>query len=240
VQFWDDLDRLPADVRTCIQSWQELRVRGCQLLLFDDDGARDFIARRLGSRHEEAYAKCYHPAMQSDYFRLCYILVEGGCYVDADDIYRGVTIDHLFDDGRLKVQPLCYDVATEQMIPPSVFTEHGANADSWIFYFNNNPLMAAPRHPVLERALATATEALAGSQSAELPDIQSTTGPGNLTKSMFDLSSERADVEDLVVVLDRWEDVADARWQLDYKRDARNWRFSNRRKYRGTHSDGWR
>jgi mannosyltransferase OCH1-like enzyme len=91
VQFWDDLNQLPADVRECIQSWQKL-AQGFELLLFDDNGARDFITRKLGPRYEEAYSKCYHPAMQSDYFRLCYILIEGGCYLDADDIYHGSAI----------------------------------------------------------------------------------------------------------------------------------------------------
>ena len=73
---------------------------GFDHLLFDAEEAREFIERQLGPRHEEAYSKCYHPAMQSDYFRLCYIYVEGGCYVDADDVYRGRSIEHLFDDGQ--------------------------------------------------------------------------------------------------------------------------------------------
>lgn len=232
VQFWDDLNQLPADVRECIQSWQELKTRGFELLLFDDDRARDFIAGRLSPRHEEAYSKCYHPAMQADYFRLCYIFVEGGCYLDADDVYRGPAIDHLFGDGRVKIQPLCYDISTNQMIPPSVFATFGANAPSWIFYFNNNPLLAASGHPLLERALARATEALERSASAELPEIQSTTGPGILTKSLFELATERFDIEGSLVVLSGWDNVATTRWPLSYRHDMRNWRLSNQREYR--------
>ena len=49
--------------------------------------------------------------MQADYFRLCYLLVEGGFYVDADDVCVGTDIGWLFEDGRLKLQPLCYDMA---------------------------------------------------------------------------------------------------------------------------------
>ena len=233
VQFWDDLNQLPADVRECIQSWRKLETHGFEFLLFDDDGASDFIARKLGPRYGEAYSKCYHPAMQSDYFRLCYILIEGGCYLDGDDVYRGSAIDHLFGDGRLRIQPLCFDISTNQMIPPSVFTELGANASSWIFYFNNNPLLAARGHPIIERALARATEALERPASGELPEIQSTTGPGNLTKSVFDLATERGEIEDSLVVLCGWEDVATTRWPLSYRRDMRNWRLSNQRDYRG-------
>ena len=233
VQFWDDLNQLPEDVRQCIQSWRELETHGFKLLLFDDDGASHFIVRKLGPRYGEAYSKCYHPAMQSDYFRLCYILMEGGCYLDADDVYRGSAIDHLFGDGRLRIQPLCYDISANQMIPPSVFTEKGANASSWIFYFNNNPLLATRGHPIVERALAKATEALERPASGELPEIQSTTGPGNLTKSVFDLATEHGEIEDSLVVLCGWEDVATSRWPLSYRRDMRNWRLSNQREYRG-------
>jgi len=124
--------------------------------------------------------------MQSDYFRLCYIFVEGGCYVDADDVYRGAEIEHLFSDGRLKIQPLCYDISTEEMVPTPVFADPGANELNWIFYFNNNPLIAISKHPILERALSSATSSLESNGQSELPEIQSTTGPGNLTKSIFD------------------------------------------------------
>jgi len=237
VQFWNDLNQLPADVRECIHSWRQLKAQGFEFSLFDDDGARDFIARKLGQRYQEAYSKCYHPAMQSDYFRLCYILSEGGCYLDADEVYNGSAIEHLFCDGRLRVQPLCYDVSTNQMIPPAVFTEPGANASTWIFYFNNNPLLAERGHPIVERALATATEVLERPASGELPEIQTTTGPGNLTKSVFDLATEHGNIEDTLLVLSGWEGVATSRWPLSYRHDTRNWRLSNRREYRGRSRD---
>jgi hypothetical protein len=119
------------------------------------------------------------------------------------------------------------------MIPPPVFTELGANASSWIFYFNNNPLLAARGHPIVKRALARATEALERPASGDLPEIQSTTGPGNLTKSVFDLATEHCEIEDSLVVLCSWGDVATSRWPLNYRRDVRNWRLSNQREYRG-------
>jgi mannosyltransferase OCH1-like enzyme len=233
VQFWDDLDQLPGDVRECIESWKELGEQGFEVLLFDNDSARDFVARRLGPRYESAYVKCYHPAMRSDYFRLCYILMEGGCYLDADDVYHGSAIEHLFNDGRLRIQPLCYDISTNQMVPPSVFTELGANASTWIFYFNNNPLIAVNGHPIVKRALAKATEALERPTAGELPEIQSTTGPGNLTKSIFDLATEQGEIERALLVLCDWEDIAINKWSLSYRHDARNWRLSNQREYQG-------
>ncbi|MFV2044835.1 MAG: glycosyltransferase family 32 protein [Anaerolineales bacterium] len=232
VQFWNDLDRLPGDVRECIESWRRIEEQGFELLLFDERQARDFIRRKLSTRHEKAYDKCYHPAMQSDYFRLCYILVEGGCYVDADDVYLGPAIQHFLSDGRLKIQPLCYDTSTNEMVPPSVFTEPGANVLSWIFYFNNNPLIAACGHPIVEWALAKATLNLERDMGDELPEIQSTTGPGNLTKSIFDATTKNDEMEEALLVLRNWEDIATSRWPLSYRNDERNWRISNRRDYR--------
>jgi hypothetical protein len=231
VQFWDDLERLPGDVGACIESWKQLEARGFEVRLFDDDGARELIASRLGPRHEDAYRRCYHPAMQSDYFRLCYILVEGGCYVDADDVHNGPAIERLFDDGRLKIQPLCYDVETDRMVPPEIFTEPGADATTWIFYFNNNPLLAAPGNPIVERALANATAALERAPDGGLPEIQSTTGPGNLTRSIFELAQQGSATWSALLVLRDWEYIASSRWPLSYRSDARNWRLSNCREY---------
>lgn len=229
--FWDNLRRLPNDVCECIDSWRLLETQGFDVYLFDSSGARDFIANRLGARYEKAYRKAYHPAMQSDYFRLCYILVEGGCYIDADDVYEGPGIDHLFDDGLLKVQPLCYDVDTNRMVSPEIFTTPGADAPAWIFYFNNNPLLAAPGHPIIERALANATAALEQATDGELPEIQSTTGPGNLTRSIFELAKQYPMTLSTLHVLHDWEKVASSRWPLSYRCDERNWRLSNRRVY---------
>lgn len=237
VLFWDDLDRLPGDVGECIESWKSLERQGFDVCLFDTNGAMEFIASRLGPRHENAYRKCYHPAMQSDYFRLCYILVAGGCYIDADDVYHGHSIECLFDDGRLKIQPLCYDVATGRMVPPEIFTKPGADVSTWIFYFNNNPLLATSGHPIIERALANATEAIEQATDGQLPEIQSTTGPGNLTRSIFELTQQDGATVSTLHVLHDWENVASTRWPLSYRSDRRNWRLSNGMEYQPPKQD---
>lgn len=231
VMFWDDLERLPDDVGECIESWKPLKMKGFDVFLFDSKGAMEFIASHLGPRYENAYRKCYHPAMQSDYFRLCYILVEGGCYIDADDVHNGPNVESLFDDGRLKIQPLCYDIATDRMVPPEIFTKPGAGAPTWIFYFNNNPLLAAPGHPIIEQALANATTAIERMTDGELPEIQTTTGPGNLTRSIFELAQKDDVTVTTLQVLHDWENVASSRWPLSYRSDGRNWRLSNCREY---------
>lgn len=178
VQFWNDLRRLPEDVKACMDSWKQLERIGFELEVFDENSARTFIRNRLGARHERAFTRCYHPSMMSDYFRYSYVLIEGGFYIDADDVYHGTPIDQLFLDGRLKLQPFCYDIATSQMVAPSIFSEPGANQPGWIFYFNTTPLIASRHHPIVDRALLNATLSLEAEPASGLPEVQASTGPG--------------------------------------------------------------
>ena len=232
IQFWDNYDCLPDDVEACINTWRPAEDQGIERLLFDKRQAGNFIFEKLGKRYKQAFDNCYHPAMQSDLFRLCYIFIEGGCYIDADDVFTGSQIHHLFEDGRLKIQPLCYDVATHTMVPSAVFTKPGANNKDWIFYFNNNPLIADKQNIIIERALNQAVNALEQGSMNGLPEIQSTTGPGNLTKSIFDIITEVGDVESTLLVLSEWENTAISKWPLSYRSDARNWRLANRQEYK--------
>ena len=227
VQFWHNKLELPQDVKVCIESWKAVEESGFTHLLFDEESARLFIRQKFGKRYTNAFDKCYHPAMKSDYFRLCYVHAEGGFYVDTDDVYSGNDIGYLFRDGRLKIQPLCYDTATNSMVESSIFTQFGAYSPSWIFYFNNNPLIASAGHPIVERALVQATQLLECSRDGDLPEIQSTTGPGNLMKSIFDLSANCAYKDSSFQILRDWETIAVTKWQLSYRNDARNWRLSN-------------
>lgn len=237
VQFWDDLQRLPEDVKACMNSWKQLERSGFELEVFDRISASMFIRSRLGARYENAFNACYHPSMMSDYFRYSYILVEGGFYIDADDVYHGTSIDHLFEDGRLKLQPFCYDITTAQMVAPSIFTEPDADQPGWIFYFNTTPLIASPNHPIVERALLNATASLEADSSNGLPEVQATTGPGNLTRSVFEVISEGCSPGAMMVAHD-WELVSTSQWPLSYRDDSRNWRLSNQQAYRATpHAD---
>lgn len=232
VQYWHDRRELPIDVAECIASWSRWTRGGFRHCLFDEHSAKAFIRDSLDARHEYAFERCYHPAMQADYFRLCYLSVEGGCYVDADDVCLGEDIASLFDDGRLKVQPLCYDVASGAMVSPSTFLQLGSYSPSWIFYFNNNPLVADRGHPIVERALRQATDLLERAREDALPEIQDTTGPGNLSRAIFEHWIGWGDVESDLVVLRSWESIAVSRWPLSYRKDSRNWRLSNQQRFR--------
>lgn len=230
VQFWDDLQRLPQDVKACMSSWKQLERSGFTLEVFDKKSASAFIRSRLGGRYEDAFNRCYHPSMMSDYFRYSYVFVEGGFYIDADDVYHGTPVEQLFVDGRLKLQPFCYDIATSRMVDQSIFTKPGANQPGWIFYFNTTPLIASARHPIVERALMNATVSLEADNKSELPEVQATTGPGNLTRSVFEVLSEGCSPDAMMVAHD-WELISTSQWPLSYRDDSRNWRLSNQQAY---------
>jgi mannosyltransferase OCH1-like enzyme len=230
IQFWHDLACVPADVRECLCSWESLTTCGFKRILFGDDEASDFIGTQFGRRYVAAFRRCGHPAMRCDYFRLCYIYRLGGFYVDADEFYQGGDCLSLYRDNRLKIQPLCYDNQTTLMVPTELFTQQMSYSVDWTFYVNNNPLIAPPCHPVVHLALARATRILL-SHKDTLFDIQSTTGPGNLTASLVRHSLIcRAESRDLdVCFLTNWAAISTSRWPLSYRGDERNWRLWNQK-----------
>ncbi len=177
-----------------------------------------------------AFMRCYHPAMQADYFRLCYLVANGGMYVDADDVCISNDISELFVGSSLKVQPLCYDIASDSMVESKVFLQAGTNREGLIFYVNNNPLIACKADPIVSRALERATLRLNFAAEDALPEIQSTTGPGNLSRIIFGLGARCPD-EHRVTILRNWDSIAITKWPLSYRADGRNWRLSNGKRF---------
>jgi hypothetical protein len=224
VRYWHDPCDVPDDVRACLDSWDPLREEGFEFRMFSDASAAAYIAERYSTRERDAFARCRHPAMRSDYLRMCFVLAEGGLYVDADDVLLGNGWKDLFRNGGLKVQPLCYDVPTGGMVPADEIWRTDLRTSGRIFYVNNDPIAAPAGHPVLRRALARATGRLLGEDP--LPEIQSTTGPGNLTVALaaHARASKVADVPLDLELLRNWETIAETRWELSYRSDARNWR----------------
>lgn len=224
IRYWHDPSDLPSDVRDCIASWDILASEDFEIRMFSDESAAAYISEQFGPRERAAFECCRHPAMRSDYLRMCVVLAEGGLYVDADDVLVGDGWNEMLGDGRLKVQPLCYDIPTAQMVPTAEIWRADLPTDERIFYVNNNPIAAPPGHPVMRSALSRATDRLLGDEPC--PAIQATTGPGNLTAALA------AHAHDLIAVgapldfeiLRDWEAIAKTRWHLSYRNDARNWR----------------
>ena len=224
VRYWHDPLGVPSDVRRCLDSWEALREEGFSMRMFSDASARTYIAERYGWREIAAFERCRHPAMRSDYLRMCFVLAEGGLYVDADDVLLGDGWREIFRGDALRVQALCYDIRAGGMVSATELRRTDLPTEDRIFYVNNNPIAAPADHPVLRRALSRATDALLGEDPA--PEIQSTTGPGNLTASLAAHAlevQERGTQADFELLLN-WEATAAPRWDLAYRSDARNWR----------------
>ncbi|MEV0379508.1 glycosyltransferase [Nonomuraea sp. NPDC050643] len=228
MRFWHDPCDVPPDVRKCLESWDALRDNDFSFQMFGDASAAAYIEERYGPRELAAFARCRHPAMRSDYLRMCFVLAEGGLYVDADDVLVGDGWNDVFRDGTLKVHPLCYDVNACGMVPDSELRKTDLPTHGRIFYVNNNPIAAPAGHPVLRRALERATNTLLGDEPA--PEIQATTGPGNLTAVLaahareLQISGTMPDFELLL----SWEATAEPCWDLTYRSDTRNWRNMDR------------
>jgi hypothetical protein len=183
--------------------------------------------------------------MRCDYFRLCFLLKHGGVYVDADDVYLGGLGPELLVGSELKLQPLCYNLATDEMVTAEVFLDvarlriHGEQSlkerlnargtRRWTHYVNNNPLVAPAGHPVIQASLERATRLLereAAGLNRSL-GVQSTTGPGNLTAALVAHALHLGAVGDRanVAFIENWDEVAVSRWPLEYRHDERNWRL---------------
>ena len=223
VQFWNDRHAVPADVEACLNSWSALEALGFERLLFDDESAEDFINENYDVHHVSAFKRCVHPAMRSDFFRLSFMSTRGGIYVDADDEYQQGDIGVLFRDGRLKLQPLCYDIRTDSMLEP--FEAARTSDEERIFYVNNNPLIAPPNNPIVIAALERATVALLTAKATDR-DVQALTGPGNLTAALVAHAIERKHTGQPYdfALIPNWNEVAVSKWPLDYRADDRNWR----------------
>ena len=224
IRYWHDPNELPRDVKECLDSWNRLDREGFEIRTFNDCSARAYIADKFTAHETAAFARCRHAAMRSDYLRMCFVLADGGLYVDADDVLLGNRWRDIFRDGTLKLQPLCYDIPTNRMVPSSRIWIADLPTDGRVFYVNNDPMAAPAGHPVVARALVRATKKLLGDEKTHI--IQSTTGPGNLTLALamhaYALLSDGSPPD--FQLLPNWDDIAETRWDLSYRADARNWR----------------
>jgi hypothetical protein len=114
------------------------------------------------------------------------------------------------------------------MIKTDRFIMNHENCSTWIFYVNNNPLIAPPNHPVIRLALNRSTKILLQCKN-EARNIQSTTGPGNLSASLVLHSLNSAITGNLIdfYILPDWESISISPWPLSYRKDVRNWRLWN-------------
>lgn len=163
-QYWHEREP-PPELLPLFASWREAHPQHAYRL-FDDASAEAFLATRCGSVVAAAFRRAREPAQRADLFRLAWLAVEGGVWVDADDRCVGRLVDLIPPGARLF----------------GYLEEYGALA--------NNLLGAAPQDPVIKRALAQAVESVhrGGEEILWL-----STGPGAVTRALAAVAASRPD-----------------------------------------------
>jgi len=82
VQYWHS-EEWPEDVQQAIAKVQECN-RDMVCTVFHEQAAREFVRAHFGDGMRSLFDFCFHHTMKSDLFRLCYLYVHGGIYVDVD------------------------------------------------------------------------------------------------------------------------------------------------------------
>ncbi|UFN50992.1 tetratricopeptide repeat protein [Roseomonas sp. OT10] len=154
-QYWDSRDP-PPPLLTLRQSWFA-RHPAFSFRLFDDRGAREFLARHHPPAVLQAYRRAGHAAQKADLFRLAYLVVEGGWWADMDD-------------RALAPLPWAYPEGTQL----ALYQEDVGTV-------GNNIIGTPPSHPVIARALAQGVEAL---NRGDRDILWLMTGPGLITRAL--------------------------------------------------------
>ncbi|WP_376094430.1 tetratricopeptide repeat protein [Roseomonas sp. CCTCC AB2023176] len=204
-QYWDSTNP-PEDVRALMRTWPAAHP-GWQHAVFDDAAARDALARYaaagvIGSDVPAAYSRATGPAQKADLFRLAWLVAEGGFWLDADNRCLGQLVPLARGDRNLVL-----------------YQEEYAT-------LGNDVIGAAPRHPVLWRALAMGSEAL---NRGDRDVVWLSTGPGLLTRAFAQVLAEE-DIEGepwfgRCAVLERSElaRVVARHCRVAYKGTSRHW-----------------
>lgn len=200
VQFWDSAS-VPQDVRDLMQTWREVQPE-FEYELFNNRTALDFIRQHFQVDVSTAYTRAHGPAQKADLFRLAYLFIKGGIYVDADD--RCI--------GRL-----------DSIIPST------ATLALWHETYGtvgNNLIAAVAGHPVIKRALAQATIAI---NRGDRDSLWLSTGPGVVTRSLtqvlVDALPNNMIVSNSLVVLTAGElqRAIALQCRLNYKKTDQHW-----------------
>ncbi len=212
-QFWDAA--VPDDVAAIMQSWPALNA-GYRFQLFNDATATAFLRQHYPPDVLQAYRRVREPAQKADIFRLAYLVVEGGVYVDADDRCLA-PLPGLLPAGATLV---FYQ------------EDHGT--------LGNNFIAAAPGNAVLAAALRLGVAAV---NRGDIDNVWLATGPALLTRSLAHALAMAAEpspqLPDGWFVLHRcalFQAVA-VHCAADYKRSERHWSnsaFARRRQPVGT------
>lgn len=195
-QFWDHAP--PAEISAAMAAWRNAAEDG--YAVYDAASAETYIGQVAGAAEARLFNAAPHPAIQSDYFRLCRLMAEGGLYVDAD----------------ARLRPGMSGVRAALAGRTAIWMRTRAPAMSIA-----NGFLAAPANaPLVVEAFAEASRRLADSTSRHVFEYA---GPTLMTETALRLHGAGA----LGPVLAMTDDEVSSRamTQIDarYKADNRNW-----------------
>lgn len=209
VQFWDS-SAVPEDVGQAIATWRD-HNSDFEHRLFDAPGARGFIGEAHGEAAVRAFDRCHHPAMKADFFRVAYLLKEGGIYIDADDAcVRPIrTLVQAIGDARFAA---------------SVSGDAAPYVHNWF-------LAAAPGTAILRSAMAEMIAIIehlhiAGGRA----DIWHTSGPGLITRAVARALAEAPEAggDAIFLTTQQYRGYSATQEDLAYKKTpVGNWRRSD-------------
>lgn len=100
VQYWH-AENVPADLVQVTKTWQ--KSVGYDYYLYNMDSALNFLNKNFSKNVSEAFL-ISNPTVQSDIFRIAYLYVNGGIYVDCDDLCRNFSYEDLLDGSETVFQ----------------------------------------------------------------------------------------------------------------------------------------
>lgn len=206
-QFWDTVTP-PPEVQVFMQGWSDENP-GYEHLTFNNEAAASFIHENFGMELCKQFQRCFHPAMKSDFFRLCFAFHKGGIYVDADEYCKVPLIEWMPEGIDLVVSYSDWEKNT---------------------YIHNWFFGVTPKHLVIEKALRSALQRLwAWESGVTRPYLWDATGPGNLTRAIIDTLSQSnfekfPSASRLCVITERELRNYLRAAELPYKTTASNWR----------------
>lgn len=196
VQFWSQ-GSPPTQVMEAIESWR--LSPDLHHTLFDRRRARTFLRNHLGDDWARAFNHTGSPTAESDFFRLCYIGVNGGIYADCDDWLIG-------DALKLIGPHTCLTAFREPT---------GA--------IGNNIIIAPPQHPAIIWAALSAKRAL---ERGDGESVWSKLGPGLLTRAIaWFVSHSKTPLSSTLRLLPRWQLGCNVQFHspLSYKSGQSYW-----------------
>ncbi|WP_062362589.1 glycosyltransferase [Vreelandella aquamarina] len=104
VFFWDGAST-PDEVSAIVGKFK--RGWGYRVSLFNDESASSFIQEEFGVEASDLFNDCRIPAMRSDLFRLMYLYVNGGIYIDVKFTPKSLPPDDILEKLMCVDMVLC-------------------------------------------------------------------------------------------------------------------------------------